>query len=98
MQAKMEAKALQRWENEGGKPRRPLDNDHVFDSALFDNRIKLLPRFEHKEVVDEDDVGPPHDPIFTDYYKYLWKSHTRSGGVRAPNRSPMNTDGGDRDR
>jgi hypothetical protein len=97
MEPKTQAKELQRWETEGGRPRGAVDKDLVFRSALIDNRIKL-PRFEHKEVVDEDDCGPPKDPIFADYAKYLWKSHVRSGGVQAPNRSPQNTDGGDRSR
>ena len=56
-----------------------------------DNRITLLPRFEHKEREDED-VGLPHHPIYSNYTKYLWTSHTRSGGIQAPNASVENTD------
>jgi hypothetical protein len=46
-----------------------------------DNKLTLLPPFEHKEKKD-DDIGLPHDPIYADYSKYLWKSHKRSGGVQ----------------
>lgn len=41
----------------------------------------MIPAIEHKEAED-DDCGLPEDPIFSDYSKYLWKSHTRSGGVQ----------------
>jgi hypothetical protein len=43
-------------------------------------RITLLPPFEHKEPVD-DDLGLPEHPIYSNYTKYLWKGHRRSGGV-----------------
>lgn len=39
-----------------------------------------IPPFEHKEPVD-DDCGMPETPIANDYAKYLWTSHTKSGGV-----------------
>ena len=60
-----------------------------------DNRITLLSPFDHKERPD-DDLGLPEHPIFSNYTKYLWKSHTRSGGVQAPNASVQNTDLTDR--
>lgn len=53
--------------------------------------ITSLPHFDHKERED-DDCGLPEHPIYADYVKYLWKGHTRSGGVQAPNASIENTD------
>jgi hypothetical protein len=67
-----------------------------FLSTLEDNKINLPP-FDHKEP-EGDDCGLRENPIFSDYAKYLWKGHVRSGGVQAPNRSPLNTDGGARDK
>ncbi|HYJ92293.1 MAG TPA: hypothetical protein VEV84_13365 [Pyrinomonadaceae bacterium] len=46
-----------------------------------DNKLTLLAPFEHKEPVD-DDCGLPEDPIYTNYSKYLWTSHRKSGGVQ----------------
>ena len=63
----------------------------TFISTLEDNRIKL-PRFEHKGPPD-DDCGLPENPIFSDYAKYLWPSHTRTGGIQSPNRSRESTEG-----
>lgn len=48
--------------------------------APEDNRITLVPRFDHKEPKD-DDLGVPEHPIYTNYSKYLWTSHRRTGGV-----------------
>ena len=59
--------------------------------ASEDHRITLLPLFDHKERAD-DDCGLPEHPIFSNYPKYLWKTHTRSGGVQSPNASVENTD------
>jgi len=50
----------------------------------------LLPHFDHKERAD-DDCGLPEHPIFSNYPKYLWKGHKRSGGVQAPHASVENT-------
>jgi len=50
-----------------------------------DNKLTLLPPFDHKEPED-DDCGLPEHPIFSNYSKYLWKSHIRSGGVQIWNR------------
>ena len=50
-----------------------------------------IPALDHKEPVD-DDCGLPEDPIFSNFSKYLWKSHTRTGGVQSPKRSRENTD------
>ena len=63
-------------------------------TGINDNKFPdlMIPTVDHKEPADED-VGLPNDPIFSDYSKYLWKSHTRSGGIQSPNRSPENTDG-----
>jgi len=49
--------------------------------GVEDNKLTLLPPFAHKEPED-DDCGLPHHPIYSNYSKYLWKSHTRSGGVQ----------------
>lgn len=51
-----------------------------------------VPSPEHKEPEDND-CGLPENPIFSDYSKYLWKSHTRLGGRQSPKRSRENTDG-----
>lgn len=42
---------------------------------------------------NEDDLGLPESPIYSNYAKHLWKAHTRHGGVQSPNRSRENTDG-----
>jgi hypothetical protein len=42
---------------------------------------------------DEDDTGLPENPIYSNYARHLWQTHTRLGGVRAPNRAHANTDG-----
>ena len=46
-----------------------------------DHKLTLVPPFAHKEPVD-DDLGPPEHPIYSNYAKYLWTSHTKSGGVQ----------------
>ncbi|HYJ92296.1 MAG TPA: hypothetical protein VEV84_13380 [Pyrinomonadaceae bacterium] len=46
-----------------------------------DNKLTLLPPFEHTEPEDND-CGLPQDPIYSNYSKYLLTSHTRSGGVQ----------------
>ena len=51
-----------------------------------DNRITLLPRFDHKEPED-DDMGLPEHPIYSNYSKYLWTSHARTGGTQKDNNS-----------
>lgn len=48
---------------------------------IEDHKLTLLPPFAHKEPVD-DDLGLPEDPIYSNYAKYLWTSHTKSGGVQ----------------
>lgn len=60
---------------------------------VSDHKLRIPP-FEHKEPVD-DDCGVHEHPIYSNYSKYLWTSHTKSGGVqslirskrRFPNRS-----------
>jgi hypothetical protein len=51
-----------------------------YRSYIVDNKLagRTVPPFDHKEAED-DDTGPPEDPIYSNYVKYLWKSHTRSG-------------------
>lgn len=41
---------------------------------------------------DEDNLGLPESPIYSNYAKHLWKAHTRHGGMQSPNRSRENTD------
>ena len=44
---------------------------------------------------DEDDLGLPQSPIYSNYANRLWKAHTntRHGLVQPPKRSRDNTDG-----
>jgi len=53
-----------------------------------DNKLTLLPPFAHKMPKD-DDLGLPEHPIFSNYSKYLWTSHKRSGGVEVEEPSSM---------
>lgn len=47
----------------------------------------MLPHFEHKEMKDND-CGLPNHPISSNYTKYLWNGHKRSGGVEVPDQKP----------
>ena len=47
--------------------------------------VLSLPPFEHKEPAD-DDCGLPKHPIYSNYPKYLWTSHKRSGGLQIVNK------------
>ena len=40
-----------------------------------------------------DDVGLPEHPIYSNFSKHLWTTHTRHGLVQSPNRSRENTNG-----
>lgn len=42
---------------------------------------------------DNDDLGLPENPIYSNFPKHLWTAHTRHGSVQSPNRSHENTDG-----
>ena len=46
---------------------------------------------------DEDDLGLPQSPIYSNYPKHLWKAyrkaHTRYGLLLSPKMSRDNTDG-----
>lgn len=42
---------------------------------------------------DNDDLGLPENPIYSNFPKHLWTAHTRHGSVQSPNRSCENTDG-----
>jgi hypothetical protein len=82
-----EERASDRWENEGGRSRVARASKTKLGPTEFPNyRITLLPPFEHKEPED-DDLGLPEDPTFSDYSKYLWTSHRRTGSVESPRRS-----------
>ena len=56
---------------------------------LFDTNNETtdleVSKFDHKEPKDND-CGLPENPIFSNYSKYLWKSHVRSGGVQTGKR------------
>ncbi len=41
---------------------------------------------------DENDLGLPESPIYSNFSNRLWKAHTRHGLVQSPNRSHGNTD------
>jgi hypothetical protein len=40
-----------------------------------------------------DDLGLPESPIYSNFSKNLWTTHTRHGSTQSPNRSRENTDG-----
>jgi hypothetical protein len=61
-------------------------------TIIENHKLTLLPPFEHKEPVD-DDCGLPEHPIYSNFSKYLWTSHTRTGGRRP---SEMPRENGDR--
>ena len=42
---------------------------------------------------DENDLGLPESPIYSNFSNRLWKRHARHGLVQSPNRSHGNTDG-----
>jgi hypothetical protein len=42
---------------------------------------------------NDDDLGLPEHPIYSNFSKHLWTAHTRHGSVQSPNRSRENTDG-----
>jgi hypothetical protein len=41
---------------------------------------------------EDDDLGLPEHPIYSNYTKHLWKAHRRQGAVQSPKRSRANTD------
>jgi hypothetical protein len=40
-----------------------------------------------------DDTGLPENPVYSNFSKHLWRTHTRHGLVQSLNRSRENTDG-----
>jgi hypothetical protein len=42
---------------------------------------------------DGDDLGLPESPIYSNFSKNLWTTHTRHGSTQSPDRSRENTDG-----
>jgi hypothetical protein len=79
-----EERAVDRWQNEGGKIKSTVQYMKDDFTHLENNQLKLLPPFEHKEPPNEDDTGLPEHPIYSNYVKYLWKGHRRSGGPEVP--------------
>lgn len=76
--------ASERWENEGGPIMSSARRDANTNDSYYrteDNLLTLLPPFEHKEPAD-DDCGLPENPIYTNYSKYMWTTHKRTGGVQ----------------
>ena len=78
-------KQIENWESEGGhhdpalkERKRKTAREEWLEPTS--NRLTLLPPFEHKEPAD-DDTGLPKHPIYSNYTKYLWKPHRRTGGV-----------------
>lgn len=55
-------------------------------SGIDSHKLTLIPPFDHKEPV-EDDCGLSEHPIFSNYSKYLWTSHKRTGGAEVPDTS-----------
>ena len=41
--------------------------------------------------VEGDDVGLPESPIYSNFIKNLWRTHTRHGLVQSPDRSREGT-------
>jgi hypothetical protein len=55
-------------------------------SDINNEQIDLsISAFDHSEP-ETDDCGLPENPIFSDYSKYLWKGHIRSGGIQTNKR------------
>jgi len=44
-------------------------------------------------MFEGDDVGLPESPIYSNFSKNLWRTHTRHGLVQSPNRSREDTSG-----
>jgi len=40
---------------------------------------------------EDDDMGLPENPIYSNFAKYLWHTHSRRGGAQAPSRSHGHT-------
>jgi hypothetical protein len=72
--------ALERWETEGGAvpPALLLREGQFIEPTI--SRTRVVPHIDHKPPPDDDCGLAPH-PIYADYVKDLWHSHTRSGGV-----------------
>jgi len=61
----------------------PVETSMARPDGFFDienHKLTLLPPFEHKEPKD-DDLGVSEHPIYSNYPKYQWTTHTKTGGV-----------------
>lgn len=90
-----EEKTAERWENEGGRLLYDLRSGKGSMNSfgiIQNHKLTLIPPFDHKEPRD-DDCGLPEHPIFSNYSKYLWTSHTRTGGVQITGSSRNDMDG-----
>jgi len=78
--------SIDRWETEGGAISLLLAPTRSSSLETLTDRMRLVPHIDHKAPPDDDCGMPPH-PIYGDYVKDLWRSHTRSGGVQSLVRS-----------
>ena len=40
---------------------------------------------------EDDDMGLPENPIYSNFAKYLWHKHSRRGGTQSPSRLHVHT-------
>jgi anti-sigma B factor antagonist len=72
------------------------ESEAIESFTIKASEIKETPPAFVKEIhhkPDNNDLGLPESPIFSNYSDQLWTSHTKHGLVQSPNRSPENTDG-----
>lgn len=72
--------SIEQWEAEGGAFPLSLDRPGSRSPEPTIGETRAVPHIDHKPPAD-DDCGMPQHPIYGDYVKDLWRSHTRSGGV-----------------
>lgn len=72
--------SIEQWEAEGGAFPLSLVRPGSRSPEPTVGRVRVVPHIDHNPPADDDCGMPPH-PIFGDYVKDLWRSHTRSGGV-----------------
>lgn len=72
--------SIEQWEAEGGAVALSLARPESLFVEPTIGRLRVVPHIDHKPPTD-DDCGMPTHPIYGDFVKDLWRSHTRSGGV-----------------
>ena len=55
---------------------------NFLDINLYPPGMPVPVVFKHAEP-ESDDCGLPESPIYSNYVKYMWKAHTRLGGVQS---------------